>query len=270
MRLSASLLALLLPMGMAAQQQKPLGENLQSWFDKAKSYLPNAATAPIASTAAKAAATNVVPLTKDNWQSVLTPSTTDPFEGPETWMVFFTGGNKTCYGRCAGVEKAWNESAALLAADPSSPKLAYADCDKQSVLCSAWTAAAATIWYIQLPIAQPDQSKPATTIRIIGLNTTTTTASDIVKIHTEKTYEKRPVYEGALHPFDGWVAQYGLLLPLGYVLYGFANIPSWTFMIVISMGSRYIMSKRTGGMQAGSAQRSAPLGGAPPANEPAR
>ncbi|KAI4117702.1 MAG: hypothetical protein LQ345_002126 [Seirophora villosa] len=269
MRLSASLLALL-PLTIAAQQQKPLGENLQSWLEKAKSYLPNAATAPIASTAAKAAATNVVPLTKDNWRSVLTPSTSDPFQGPESWMVFVTGGNKTCYGKCAAVEKAWNESAALMAADPSSPKLASFDCDKQPVLCTMWVAAAPTIWHIELPIAQPDQSKPATTVHIVGLNTTTTTASDIVKIHAEKTYAKRPVYEGALHPFDGWVAQYGLLMPLGYVLYVFANVPSWAFMIVISMGSRYMISKRVGGSQAGSARGSAPVGGAPPANEPAR
>ncbi|KAL8900359.1 MAG: hypothetical protein Q9207_005729 [Kuettlingeria erythrocarpa] len=271
MRLTASLLAIL-PLAIAAQQQKPLGENVQSWFEKAKSYIPNAASAPIASTAAKAAASNVVPLTKDNWQSVLTPSTTDPFEGPESWMVFFSGGNKTCYGKCAGVEQAWNESAALMAVDPSSPRLAHVNCDRQPVLCASWSAGPPTIWYIQLPITQADQSKPATTIRIVGLNTTSTTAKDIVKIYTEKTYEKKPVYEGALHPFDGWVAQYGLLMPLGYVMYGFANIPSWAFMIGISMFSRYIMSKRTGGPQqeVNQAQRSAPLGGAPPANEPAR
>lgn len=240
MRLCASLLTIL-PLTVAAEQQKPLGENVQSWFDKAKSYIPNAASAPVASTAAKAAASNVVPLTKDNWQSVLTPSTTDPFEGPESWMVFFSGGNKTCYGKCTELEQAWNESAALMATDPSSPKLAYVNCDSQPVLCATLAAGPPTIWHIQLPVVQADQSKPATTIRIIGLNTTTTTARDIVKIHTERTYEKLPVYEGALHPFDGWVAKSGLLTPFGYAMYAFANVPSWAFMIVISMFSRYIM-----------------------------
>lgn len=240
MRLSASLLAIL-PLTIAAQQQKPLGENIQSWFEKAKSYIPNAASAPIASTAAKAAASNVVPLTKDNWQSILTPSTSDPFQGPESWMVFFSGENKTCYGKCAELEQAWNESAALLAADPSAPKLAYVNCDRQAILCATWAAGPPTIWHIQLPVVQADQSKPATTIRIVGLNTTTTTARDIVQIHTEKMYEKRPVYEGALHPFDGWVAKYGLLTPLGYTMFAFANVPSWAFMIGISMFSRYIM-----------------------------
>ncbi|KAL8686197.1 MAG: hypothetical protein Q9218_007279 [Villophora microphyllina] len=239
MRLTTSFL-LSLPITLATADQQPQ-KPLQSWLDKAKSYLPNAATSPIASTASKAAATTVTTLTRENWQSVLTPSTTDPFTGPETWLVFFTGGNKTCYGRCTSVETAWNESVALLAADPSAPKLASANCDQSPVLCAIWAANVPTIWHIALPITGADQSKPATTIRIVGLNTTTTTARDIVKIHTEKTYEKRPVYESAMHPFDGWVAKYGLSTPLGYTLYAFANVPSWAFMIVISMGSRFIM-----------------------------
>ncbi|KAL8657730.1 MAG: hypothetical protein Q9226_001629 [Calogaya cf. arnoldii] len=267
MRLTTSYLLTILPLLTAAQQQKPLSENIQSWIEKAKSYIPSAATAPIASTAAKAAANNVVTLTTSNWQSVLSPSSSDPSQGPEDWMVLFSGGNKSCYGRCVGVEKAWNESAALLAADPTAPHLGYIHCDQSPVLCTTWAASVPTIWWIQLPVAGSDQSTPATTIRKLGLNTTTVTAADIVKIHAKKTYEKRPVYEGALHPFDGWAAKAGLNIPLGYVLYAAANIPSWAFMIVISMGSRYVMSKRQGGGPA--AQRSAPRGGAPPANEPA-
>ncbi|KAI4182301.1 MAG: hypothetical protein L6R41_006066 [Letrouitia leprolyta] len=243
MRLTAILLAVALPLTATAQQQKPLTETLQSWFEKAKSYLPNnvAAPAPIASTAAKVASTNIVHLTNENWKSVLKPSTSDPFQGPETWMVFISGGNKTCYGRCAGVEQAWNKSASLLAADPSSPQLAYLNCDQQPVLCATWAAGPPSIWHIQIPVARADQSRPATTVRIIGLNTTTTTAINIIELHSQKKYEKRPVYEGALHPFNGWVAQYGLLTPLGYTLYVFANVPSWAFMIGISMFSRYYM-----------------------------
>lgn len=67
------------------------------------------------------------------------------------------------------------------------------------------------------------------------------TAADIVKIYAKKTYEERPVYKGALHPFDSWAAKAGLNIPLGYVLYAAANIPSWAFIIVISMGSRYVI-----------------------------
>ena len=237
MRLTTSLLALL-PLTIAAQEQQ---NPLQSWLDKAKSYLPNAATAPVASAAGKAAASNVATITTDNWKSTLTPSTTDPADGPEPWMVFFTGGNKSCYGRCLGVEKAWNESTALLAADPSAPKLGFVHCDKSPVLCTMWATNVPSIWHVELPVVAADQSKPATTIRILVLNTTTTTAMDIVKIHTEKTYEKKAVYESPIHPFDGWFAQYGLIVPMGYILYGFANIPSWAFMIVISLMSRTIM-----------------------------
>ncbi|KAL9029305.1 MAG: hypothetical protein Q9196_002445 [Gyalolechia fulgens] len=242
MRLTPVLIAVL-PLTVTAEQQKPLGGSLQTWFewfDKAKSYIPNAASAPL-STAAKAASSNVVSLTKDNWKSVLKPSTSDQFEGPESWMIFISGGNKTCYGKCGGVEQAWNKASALLAVDPSSPRLAYINCDKQPVLCSIWATGPPKIWHVQLPVAQADQSTPATTVRIIGLNTTTTTAVDITQIHTKRTYENKPVYEGALHPFNGWVAQYGLLTPLGYTLYLFAIVPSWAFMIGISMFSRYFM-----------------------------
>ncbi|KAI4161763.1 MAG: hypothetical protein LQ342_004595 [Letrouitia transgressa] len=240
MRLISSIL-LAFSLTINAQQQKPLGESLQSWFNKAKSYIPSAATSPIASTAAKTAAANVVSLTNSNWESVLSPSSSDQAHGVETWMVFFSGGNKTCYGRCGRAEKAWNESVAVLAADPSSPQLAYVNCDKQPVLCATWSTPVPTIWHIQLPVPAKDQSRPATTIHIVGLNTTTVTAKKVAEILSAKKFQDVPVYEGALHPFDGWVARYKLSKPLGYVMFTFANIPSWAFMIVISMVSRQMM-----------------------------
>jgi hypothetical protein len=244
MRASASLL-LALPAIVAAQQQKPLLENVQdqaqAWFEIAKSYLPAAVTAPVTAGAAKAASKNVTPLTKDNWDTVLLPSVTSASKGPETWMVMVSGGNKTCLGGCESVEKAWNESAALFAVDPTAPNLGYINCDSQAVLCSTWLANAPSVWHIQIPITQADQSRPATTIHIIPLNATTTTSQDIVQIHTKKSYEKTPIYEGAFHPFDGWVSKAMLNKPIGYILYGFSIIPSWAFMIIISMGSRSIM-----------------------------
>lgn len=231
-------LLLALPAIATAQEQKPLGQSL---LDKVKSYIPGLAQEPVAAGAAKVAAANVTPLTNSNWEEVLSPKTTSPGQGPETWMVFVSGGNKTCYGRCAKVEEAWNETAALFAADPTAPHLAYINCDKQTVLCSTWAAAAPTIWHIQRPIAQADQSTPATTIHIVPLNTTTTTAQKIVQIHTQKTYEKRPVYEGAFHPFDGYLAKWYLNKPAGYAIFAFSQIPSWAFMIGISMFSRNMM-----------------------------
>lgn len=129
-----------------------------------------------------------------------------------------------------------------MAADPSSPHLAYANCDENPILCATWAAAVPTIWHIQLPVPRPDQSRPATTIHVVPLNTSSTTAADIVQIYTSKTYEKVPVYEGAFHPFDGSLAKFGLNLPMAYVLTAFALIPSWAFMIIISLASRSFMS----------------------------
>lgn len=47
-------------------------------------------------------------------------------------------------------------------------------------------------------------------------------------------------YEGFFHPFDGPLAQYGLTIPFGYLVWGFSQIPSWMFMIGISFFSRTI------------------------------
>lgn len=242
MHLSAPLL-LVLPILAAGQAQIPLGENLQAWFEKAKSYLPTAATNPIASTSAKAAAKNIVPLTKDNWRSELSasPSRTSQHDGPETWMVFVSGTNKTCYGLCGDLEVAWNKTAALFAADPTAPKLGYINCDTNAILCAIWAARPPSIWHIQLPVVQKDQSRAATTVRILKLNATTTTAKDMMNIHAQKTYQKADVYEGAFQPFDGWLAQTGLATPLGYAMFGFSLVPTWGLMLLVSFVSRSLM-----------------------------
>lgn len=124
---------------------------------------------------------------------------------------------------------------------PLAPKLGYVNCDHQPILCSIWASGVPTLWHFQVPVAQPDQSKPATTLHIVPLNTTTTTTQDIVKIHTEQTYKEIPPYEGLFHPIDGWLAKLGLLTPLGYGLWAFALVPSWAFMIGISFLSRSFM-----------------------------
>lgn len=234
MRLPTALL-LVLPAIAAAQEQKPLVENLQSWFEKAKTYLPAGAKDPVGAGAAKVAGKNITPLTKDNWQSVLSPSGSS--NSPEAWMILVSGGNKTCFGQCGMVEKAFNETATVFVADATAPNLGYLNCDNEPILCATWAAGAPSLWHIQLP----DQSTPSTTIRIIRLNTTTTTTGEITAIHTGKTYEKESVYEGTFHPFDGQLAKLHLNQPVGYALYYFSLIPSWLFMIVISMVSRSFM-----------------------------
>jgi hypothetical protein len=63
-----------------------------------------------------------------------------------------------------------------------------------------------------------------------------------------------------MHPIDGELAKFGLLTPLGYVLWLFGTIPSWAFMIGISFFSRSFMSKRmqTGAPVAGAAGPAVP------------
>jgi hypothetical protein len=92
-----------------------------------------------------------------------------------------------------------------------------------------------------LPHPGPDQSKPATTVRYIPLNRTTVTTKDITEIHTKQLWKEIAPYEGPFHPFDGWLQQYGLAVPLSYVMTGFAKMPSWLPMIAVSFLSRTFM-----------------------------
>lgn len=240
-------LALLLPALAAAQdQQKPLGSQLKGWFDRAKSYVPStnsvpeAAKDPVGASAAKVASKTVTPLTISNYESWLTPDPSSP-KSPQEYMVFVSGGNKTCGGHCLKLEKEWNETASLLGADPTAPNLGYIDCDTQGVLCATWQAQPPTIWHIQRPVAQADQSTPASTVYINYVNVTSTSVGDIVALHSGKKYEEGILYEGYFQPFDGILARYGVNKPVGYVLYGVGLVPSWAFMLIISMVSRTIM-----------------------------
>lgn len=93
----------LLPALALAQEQVPLADRVQGWFNKAKAMVPTAVPAePIVKMAEKVSEKAVTPLTLDNWESILTP-------GPqaEDWFIFTTGGNKTCFGRCEHATKAF-------------------------------------------------------------------------------------------------------------------------------------------------------------------
>jgi hypothetical protein len=142
---------------------------------------------------------------------------------------------------------------ALLIAASKPPRLGYLDCDKEQVLCAAWVAGVPAIWHFTVPQATrgasaqaPGQASGPTHLHIVHINGTTVSSTDILKIHTEKTYLKEEEYTGFLHPIDGFVAKYGLTQPLGYVLWFFGTTPSWMMMIGISFISRQIMSRRMG------------------------
>lgn len=94
------------------------------------------------------------------------------------------------------------------------------------------------------PNASP---QPASEYRYADLNRTTVTPQDIFKLVSgapdSKIFEY-PVYEGFLHPVDGWMVRYGLLEYFGYLIWGMGTTPSWIVMIIISFVSRQIMSRR--------------------------
>lgn len=247
MRTSPALLAL---PALATAQQIPFLDQVKGFFAKASeslsSAIPSAPSSisipnPVASGAAKIADLNVARLTLDNHKDLLKPGAATASPGVEEWMVFVTGGNKTCYGMCTSVEVAWNESVPLIAASSAPPHLAMLDCETDGVLCHAWAMSPPTVLHMLLPQPLADQSTPATTVRSIYLNRTTVTAPEIAAIHLQEKYKEQEPYEGFWHPFDGPLAKNGLAIPIGYVIWGFSKVPSWAFMIGVSFLSRNIM-----------------------------
>jgi hypothetical protein len=98
-------------------------------------------------------------------------------------------------------------------------------------------ASAPSLYHITIPAPLADQSEATTTVRYIPLNRTST-PTDILELHTKTKYKNYAPYEGAFHPFHGWVQKYGLALPFAYVLYVFNLLPSWAFMVAISFFTR--------------------------------
>ncbi|KAJ5105323.1 hypothetical protein NUU61_002670 [Penicillium alfredii] len=236
----------LLPALALAQEQAPLADRVQGWFNKAKEYLPTAApAAPIEKMAEKVTEKRVTQLNLGNWQSILTPG-----DKQQDWFVFVTGGNKTCFGRCERADKAFTESVLLFSADPTAPNLGRLDCESNPVLCAIWSSGAPTVYHYQVPQAQLGEERPPTPLHIVYLNSTTITPEQIYQIHSKKLWEKVPVYEGVLHPTDGWLAKYNLNVPVGYGIWALSSIPSWLFMVLISFFSRTVMSRRMGNVGA--------------------
>jgi len=115
-----------------------------------------------------------------------------------------------------------------------------------------WSVHPPAIYHMLFP--HGDSSPP--TVRYIPLNTTNTTATSIAELHSKRTFEAVEPYTGLWQPFNGFLATSGLNLPLSYILWGFAKMPSWLPMVIISMLSRSFMSRRRpqeGPRQAGTA-----------------
>ncbi|KAL0258782.1 hypothetical protein SLS55_006286 [Diplodia seriata] len=258
MRFSKTLLVAL-PALALAEEQVPLAEKVKGWFNKAQGYVSTAIPAvqsPVNAGASKVVEKTVANLTLENWRDVVTPSASAAGSEPEEWLIYLTGGNKTCFGMCGNTTEAWTKSVPLLAASPKSPSLGQVDCEAEPVLCNTWAAGPPSILHVLLPAPLADQSTPATTVRFISLNRTTTTAPDIAKISLEEKYKETEPYEGVFHPFDGALVKYGLAVPVAYAIWGFSKMPSWLPMIAISMLSRTFV--RRGGATPGGPRPAAP------------
>lgn len=232
---------------LAVAQQVPFLDQAKSIFDKAtqaaSAYIPSSSSRanPVDAGAAKVADLLVDQLTLENHKTLLQPGSATASPGIEEWMIYVTGGNKTCFGLCARADKEWNKAVPVLKASTGSPYLAQINCDDDPVLCNAWALGPPAILHFQLPQPLADQSLPATTVRSLQLNRTSVSAAEIAAVHTEEKYKTLEPYTGVWHPFDGLFAKFGLGIPFGYVLYYFSIIPSWMFMIGISFFSRSFM-----------------------------
>lgn len=237
MRITTLALAALPALTLAEQAPNPLDQFKQQaehYYTKFQSFLPNPSVHDaVAAAAAKAGGSIVDVLTIENWESTLrAPVTT----GKEEWWVLLSGGNKTCFGQCGKVEKAFNESAVAFAAAPSAPHLAYVNCDHQPILCNSWAAGPPGLWIME--VAPKGQKSD---VRIVPLNVTSTTAGDFAELYATGSWKEKPVYEGYWHPFDGQLKEFGLEKPVAYATWVFALVPSWLFMVCISFASRTIM-----------------------------
>lgn len=235
-----------LPVLVAAQQSpldqvralaQPYLAPVQQYIEKIQKFIPNPHSYdPVAAAAAKAAGANIDYIGSSNWESTLRPAGKSYAKGTEEWWVLITGGNKTCYGYCGQVDKAYNETAALFAVDPSAPHLAVLNCDQSPVLCHSWSASPAALWIFDIgaPGTKTDLHK-------VRLNTTSTDVQTFQDIKSKKEYKSEAPAEGYFHPFDGQLRQLGLATPAGYILWVFSVVPSWLMMISISFASRQFM-----------------------------
>jgi len=209
---------------LAAEPQQPLGDRLKSWWNKASSYVDSSVA--------------VVDLNSSNWKYILTPGEPKITGEPHEWIIYVTGGNKTCHSGCVIATKAWNTAASLLSALPSSPSLARINCDSDPVLCNSWAVAPPVLAHVLLsPTSDP-------VVRYFPINETSVTAAEIAELHTKRAFEKTEPYTGLFQPWTGILAKTGLAVPYGYVSWGLGLMPAWAPMILVSLLSRSIMPSR--------------------------
>ena len=105
------------------------------------------------------------------------------------------------------------------------------------MLCYSWAASAPSIWHLLIPRAQ----NASIDVRAVPVNASTVTAAGLVQMHLEKSWRDVDLYDGAFHPFDGWLAQWNLAVPVGQAYALFARVPTWSIMVAVSFLSRVVM-----------------------------
>lgn len=114
--------------------------------------------------------------------------------------------------------------------------MGYVNCDDQPILCNSWSASTSSLWVFEM-------LPPPATIDIYRtrLNTTTTTTSTFSELKNANKAEAMTLIESRFHPFNGQFTELGLSVPIAWALWGFNLVPSWLFMLVVSMVSRTMM-----------------------------
>ena len=139
---------------------------------------------------------------------------------------------------CVRAEAAFNETADHFATLPDAPHMGLINCDNEPVLCNAISCGPGSLWI--LDVLPPPLNVD---INIKRLNLTTVEAKDIIGYLPREGRKEagfRP-FISYFHPFDGPLAKYGVLIPLGYVAWVFSFIPNWLFMFAVSAISRTMM-----------------------------
>ena len=63
----------------------------------------------------------------------------------------------------------------------------------------------------------------------------------MVSLHSGKKFETGVVYKGYFHPLDRPLAQTGVNKISGYIIFRFGLMPSWAFILIISMVPRMMI-----------------------------
>ena len=86
------------------------------------------------------------------------------------------------------------------------------------------TLANAARWSSRPLLALPPPAK--TDVWVKRMNLTTTTSKDFLELYGKDHKDSFKLHDGYFHPFDGPLAQNGLAVPIGYVLWFFNVVPS--------------------------------------------